>query len=221
MTKAEKAKAQAVILSGVSSAAFNAGESRAKLVAHVRNACGNKPNLALFEAVGLAIVVGYMASALARKGDNRTEAVLIAHCRDRILNYQGAGGTGKLRAGQKGRRTKTEEDAYTSARVLKARIMRDADVKTPAGKSGGTNKGKTKGTNKPKAKPTKAAANDAKPAIRKMPNSAAVVDYAKIQAAALLANINKNAAIAPSWLKSAVQDFKAAIDKGLAATPAE
>lgn len=221
LTAAEKAKATAVAMSGVESAAFNAGESRACLIERVRVTCGPRPALALFEQAGLAIVIGYMASALARKGDNRPEKVLLAHCRDRILNYQGAGGTGKLRKGQKGRRTQTEEDAYTSARQLKMRIMRDANVATPKGKSGGHNAGKPS-PNKGKVKAGKVqkeAVND-KPAVRAYKDADAIVAYALAQANAMLLNINKNAKIAPSWLKSAVQDFNAAVKKGAGQTDA-
>lgn len=222
MTKIEKAKAQATAVARVETAAFSAGESRARLLAEVFTACGKAPNLTLYNAVKLGAVVGFMASALARKGDNRTEQVLRSHCRERILYYQGATGKGKLRSGQKGRRTQMEEDAYSSARTLSSRLFADAGVKVPEPRGGdrsktGTKTGasKGKGTNKPKV--SKAAANDAKPAIRKYANGDAVVSYAKVQAAALLANINKNAAIAPSWLKSAVQDFHTAVTKGCAA----
>lgn len=210
MNKTDKAKAQATAVSRVETAAFSAGESRARLLSEVFAACGAKPNLTLYNAVKLGAVVGFMASALARKGDNRTEQVLRSHCRDRIANYQGATGKGKLRNGQKGRRTQTEEDAYASARVLSSRLFADAGVKVPEARGGDRSKTGTKAGNKganttPKAKAK--AANDSKPAIRKFTSAERMVEYALIQGKAMQGTLNKSAANTPERLGTAINHF--------------
>lgn len=209
LTNAEKTKAQATAVARVETAAFSAGESRARLLSEVGAACGTKPNLTLYNAVKLGAVVGFMASALARKGDNRTEQVLRSHCRDRIVNYQGATGKGKLRQGQKGRRTQGEEDAYASARVLSSRLFADAGVKVPEARGGDRSKtgtkAATKGTNSPATKAK--AANDAKPAIRKFTSAERMVEYALIQGKAMQGTLNKSAANCPERLGTAIQHF--------------
>lgn len=205
MTEARKAN-----LASCRNAAYLSGTSRGALCAAILAACGAKPVLALSDAVRLEVVVGLMASALSRKGDNRGRDVLMDHCRERITKYQGFGGKGNLRSGMKGRRTKGEEDAYLSARVQWSGLAKEAGVTLPK-KSGSNSTGRTP---RPAAKATaKQAANDSKPSVRKYANKAALITYANVQAAALLATINKNAAIAPNELKSAVQDFKAAVGK--------
>lgn len=209
MTNAEKLKIETAALARVETAAFASGESRSRLLATVSDCCGPKPTLVLFEKVRLGVVVGFMASALARKGDNRTEQVLRRHCRERIVSYQGAGGKGKLRNGQKGRRTQTEEDAYSSARVLAGRIWADAGVKVPT-KSGSNSNSKAKAAAKKgatgKQTPDKAPASD-KPAIRKIASAEKLVEYALIQGKALQGTLNKSAAIAPARLGEAVNHF--------------
>jgi hypothetical protein len=213
MTKQEKAKALALNIGKVEIAAFASGESRARLLNTVAVVCGNKPALTLYNAVKLGIVVGFMASALARKGDNRTEAVLLSHCRDRVLNYQGASGTGKLRAGQKGRRTQTEEEAYSSARVLSSRIFKDAGVTVPEARGGDTSgKGAKTGNNKgkPNAGKTKdkpAANNNDRPAVRTFKSAEKIVAYALIQAKAMQATLNRSAAHCPERLGTAINQF--------------
>ena len=214
LTAAEKAKIEAAAISTVESRAFNAGEARAALLASVASACGAKPNLVLFEKVRLGAVVGFMASALARKGDNRTEQVLRAHCRDRLLNYQGAGGKAPLKSGKKGRRTQEEEDAYSSARTLASRLWADAGVKVPP--KSGTNsntketvqakaqaKGKKGATGKRADKP----ANDAKPAVHTFKSPEKVAAYALVQAKAMQSTLNKSAAHAPERLGTAINHF--------------
>lgn len=191
-------------------AAFNSGVSRNALVASIRYACGPRPVQSLSDAVRFEVVIGLMAAALARKGDNRPEAELTEHCRTRLTKYQAHGGKGKLKPKMVGRRSKAEEDAYASARVQWSKLCSDAGVKLPT-KSGSNSTGRKP---RPAAKATaKQAANDSKPTIRRYKDKAALISYANIQAAALLATINKNAAIAPNELKSAVQDFKAALAK--------
>ena len=203
--------ARKALLAPVRKAAFAAGSSRNAVIAAVKAACGRKPVMALYNAVKLEMQIGFMAAALARKGDNRDEAALTEHCRTRLTKYAGFGGKQKLAKGQLGRRTKDEELAYGSARVQSSAIFKEAGV-TVADKRGGD----TSQTRKPRpaAKATaKQAANDAKPVVRKYKGKDELVRYAGIQAAALLATVNRNAAIAPVELKSAVQDFHAAIKK--------
>ncbi len=202
-------------LAGVRNAAFASGVSRTAVLAATLAACGKKPVLALYNAAKLELQIGFMGAALARKGDNREPATLMEHCRDRLANYAGFYGTGKLKSGQKGRRTKAEEDAYGSARVLVSSIMKDAGVTVP---NGGAAKD-TSQTRKPggktnvtaKASKAAAAVADSKPAIRRYKDKPALLEYLGIQAAAMLANINRNAAIAPIEAKSAVQEFHARI----------
>lgn len=206
-------RARRETLAGVRNAAFASGVSRTAVIAATFAACGKRPVLALYNAAKLELQIGFMGAALARKGDNREPVVLMEHCRDRLANYAGFGGSGKLKAGQKGRRTKQEEEAYASARVLVSGIMKDAGVTVPEARGGNTAAtrkpgGKTNVTAKAKAA---APAADAKPAVRRYKDKPALVEYLGIQAAAMLANINRNAAIAPIEAKSAVQDFHARI----------
>jgi hypothetical protein len=195
-------------LAAVRKAAFNSGTSRNAVLAATRAALGPKPLLALYDAARLELVIGFMAAALARKGDNREPDAIMGDCRIKLTKYQGFGGKQKLRKGMAGRRTKAEEEAYASARVLISGIMKDAGVTVP-GKSGSNSKGRKPNAGKTKAetKPT----NDNKP--RKFADKAALVQYLTLQGAAMLATINKNAALAPNEAKSAVQDFVAAIKK--------
>jgi hypothetical protein len=203
--------ARKTALAGVRKAAFGSGQARNVVVASTRAACGPRPVLALYTAAKLELQIGFMAAALARKGDNREPETLMEHCRTRLTKYAGFGGKQKLAKGQLGRRTKDEELAYGTARVQTSGVFKDAGV-TVADKRGGN----TASTRKPRpaAKATaKQAANDAKPVVRKYKGKDELVRYAGIQAAALLATVNRNAAIAPVELKSAVQDFHAAIKK--------
>lgn len=206
--------ARRAALAPVRRAAFNAGSSRNAVIAATAKACGRKPVLALYNAAKLELQIGFMAAALLRKGVKGLpdgDEALMEHCRVRLTKYAGFGGKQKLAKGQLGRRTKDEELAYGTARVQSSGIFKDAGVKV-ADKRGGN----TAATRKPRpaAKATaKQAANDAKPVVRKYKGKDELVRYAGIQAAALLATINRNAAIAPVELKSAVQDFHAAVKK--------
>lgn len=205
MTKARKEN-----LASCRRAAFNSGVSRNALVASIRVACGPRPVQTLSDAVRFEVVIGLMAAALARKGDNRPESELTEHCRIRLTKYQAHGGKGKLKPKMLGRRTKVEEEAYASARVQWSKLCSDAGVKLPT-KSGSNSTGRKP---RPASKATaKKAANDTRPVSRKFANKAALVTAFKTEAAAMLLGINNNASIAPNELKSAVQDFKAAIDK--------
>lgn len=211
-TAARLTAAKKAALAGVSKAAFNSGTARNAVVAATFAACGKKPVASLYKSVKLELQIGFMGAYLARKGDNRSEVELIEHCRSRLTEYAGHGGKGKLKAGQKGRRTKMEEDAYASARVLVSGVFKDAGVAVPEARGGDTSK--TRGANtKPKAKATAKTANPDKPVIRRLKDKPALIQYAQIQAAALLGTVNRNAAIAPIELKSAVQDFAEAVKK--------
>lgn len=211
--------ARMAALAHVSRAAFGSGVARSAVIAACFAACGKSPVLSLYGAVKLELQVGFMAAALARKGDNRGEVALIAHCRTRLSSYAGFGGKGKVKTGQLGRRTKEEEEAYASARVLVSGVFRDAGVKIPETRGGDTSKtrGARAGQVKKAAKSNVVDIASAKPAVRRYKTAPQLIEYAGIQAAALLANVNRNAAIAPIGLKNAVQDFHAAIK----ALPAE
>lgn len=210
VTRREFSTARKANLATCRHAAFNAGTSRNALVASIRVACGPRPVQTLSDAVRFETVLGLMAAALARKGDNRPESELTEHCRIRLTKYQAHGGKGKLKPKMLSRRTKVEEEAYASARVQWSKLCSDAGVKLPT-KSGSNSTGRKP---RPASKATaKKAANDTRPVSRKFANKAALVTAFKTEAAAMLVAINKNAALAPNELKSAVQDFKAAIDK--------
>lgn len=202
--------AQTAALSGIRSAAFAAGESRANVVRRTFAACGKRPALALYNATKLSLQIGFMASAMARAGDNRADTVLFKHCEERIVHYAGHGGTGKLREGQKGRRNAVEERAYGSARVLTSGIFKEAGVSVAEKRGGDTSKTRT-------ARPTKGKA-DAKAAKPTFPNpklktDVAVNDQLLRYATAMLAFINKNATVASAPAKSLVQDFVAGVKK--------
>lgn len=212
MTNAEKAKVEAAALGRVETDALTAGTSRSTLLASVYAAAGAKPTLVLFEKVRLAAVVGYMAAALIRKGDNRPVATIRTHCRDRILNYQGANGSGKLRKGQKGRRNQVEEDAYMSARVLCSKLWNDAGVKVPT-KSGSNSNSKEKAAAKKtaKGKAAKAEPKSDKPAIRKFRSAEEFVQYALLQGKAMQGSLNKSADVVPGAAGQAINAFYTAM----------
>lgn len=202
--------AQSSNLKAVRTAAFQSGTSRNAVVAATFNALGRKPVLTLYNAGKLELQIGFMAAALARKGDNREPDALMSHCRDRLTNYGGFGGTAKLRKGLKGRRTKDEEQAYSSARVQVTGIMKDAGVNVPETRGGNTantrkpNAGK--GAAKSKAN-AKAAANDSRPVTIKAKTAEQFVQYALIQAKALQASLNRSAGVVPQSLGAAVNAF--------------
>lgn len=196
---------------GVRQAAFNSGVSRTVLVNATAATLGKKPSLALYTGAKLEIQIGYMAAYLARKGDNREPVALMEHCRSRLTKYAKFGGTAALKKGQAGRRTKADEDAYASARVLISGLMKDAGVTVPDPRGGDTSKTRNAQTPKGATKTAAKAANDAKPAIQRFKAPADVLAYAALQSKAMLSTINRNAAIAPVALKSAVEDFAKAI----------
>jgi hypothetical protein len=203
--------ARKALLAPVRNAAFAAGLSRNAVIEATRAALGPKPTLTLYNAGKLELQIGFMAAALVRKGDNRPDGELMEHCRVRLTQYAGFGGKQKLAKGQLGRRTKEEEAAYASARVRSSAIFKEAGV-TVADKRGGD----TSKSRKPRAASNKASAKAAvsdKPAVRSYKGKDELVRYAGIQAAALLATVNRNAKIAPVELKSAVHDFHTAIKK--------
>lgn len=200
-----KEAALAASVATVAPAAFRSGTSKAELVANVLAVCGPRPPKALFARVRLEICVGLMAAALAAKGDNRPQAALFVHCRDRIQNYQGFGGKGQLRNGMKGRRTEIEEKAYKSSTVQLSGILGAASVRNPEARGG------ARGTNKPKSVGTKV--DGRKMTAPRLDSSFAV--NAKIQqhAVELLALINVNAKVRDNAAMSTVQDFYAAAKK--------
>lgn len=203
--------ARKAALAGVRKAAFQSGASRNAVIAATFAALGKRPVLTLYNAGKLELQIGFMGAALARKGDNREPDVIMSDCRVKLASFAGFGGKGKLRKGQKGRRTRQEEEAYASARVQVSSIMREAAITVPETRGGNTSQ-----TRKPRAgevKKAAKAANDAKPAVRKYADKAALVAYLTIQGKAMLATLNKNAKIAPVEAKSAVQDFNASLAK--------
>lgn len=201
--------ARKTALSSVRTAAFQSGTSRNAVIAATFAACGAKPVLALYQAARLELQVGFMAAALARKGDNREGVALMDHCRSRLTEYAGFGGTGKLPGAMKGRRTKDEEAAYGSARVLTSGIMKEANVTVPEARGGDTSKTRAPGGKVAagKAKPGAKASTDSKPAVRRFKDKAPLIAHCQTLAQAMLANVDRNAAIAPIELKSAVQDI--------------
>lgn len=183
--------AQRTALSTVRANAFNSGVSRGTLVRSIAASLGARPSMTLYNAGKLTLQIGLMAAALVNKGDNRDAKALFAHCEERITLYQGHGGTGKLRKGMKGRRSKDEEEAYASARVQISQLMKLAGVKVPEKRGGDTSKTRNakKGAN--------AKRNDAKadpvtrPVSRTFRTADAFIEYLHIQAKALQGSLNK------------------------------
>lgn len=202
-------------LANVRKAAFASGAARSTVIAATFAACGKSPVLALYNATKVELQIGFMAAALARKGDNREPDALMEHCRDRLANFAGFGGTGKLKNGQKGRRTKVEEDAYGSARVLVSSIFKDAGVKVPEARGGDTSATRSPGGAAKGKAPGKAEApaKAEKPTTPRCKDKGELVAYLLLQSKAMLATINRNAKVAPIEAKSAVQDFAAALAK--------
>lgn len=197
-------------LANVRQSAFASGVSRSAVLAATFAACGAKPVLALYQGARLELQIGFMGAALARKGDNRAPDELMEHCRSRIVEYAGFGGTGSIRKDQKGRRTKDEEAAFGSARVLVSGIMKDAGVTVPEARGGDNSKTRTP---RPAAKASKgkapAANENGAPAVLRFKTAPEVVARCNVLAAALLATVNRNAAHAPNELKTIVQDVVA------------
>lgn len=200
-------------LAGVRNAAFGSGVARSAVVTATLAACGAKPILSLYNGAKLELQVGFMAAALVRKGDNRSPAIIMDACRDLILNYQGHGGTTKLRSGSKGRRNALQEAAYGSARALVSGIMKDAGVTVPEARGGKTSDTRKPNAGKVAASAKKVAANDVKPAdlVTRYSDRAALLQGCSILASALLGTINRNAKIAPNELKTAVMALQAAL----------
>lgn len=196
------ASVRRLALAGVAPAAFRAGVSVQQSADAVLSATGAKPVMALYKAARDEYIAGRMASALP---SNQDEKARIANARDLLNNYQGHGGKAKLRKGMKGRRTKEQELAYGAARVAWTGVCKLAGIKVPDARGGNTSATRRK-ANAGKVKP-KAAANSNKPASPKCRDRAALIRYGNIQAAALLATVNKNAGICPPQFSSAVQDF--------------
>lgn len=198
-------------LAPVRHAAFNSGVARSQVIAAVFAACGKKPILSLYNAAKLELQIGFMGAALARKGDNREPSLLMDHCREKLTLYQGHGGSAKLKAGMKGRRTADEEVAYGSARVLVSSVFKDAGVKVPESRGGDTSKTRTPGGKtkaKAEAKPT------TKPAVPRFKSAERLGEYFASQSVAMLAVANRNASL-PGVQKylAALQAFSTEITK--------
>jgi hypothetical protein len=200
------ASARSLALASVAPAAFNSSVSRSAAAAALLAACGKSPNKKLFAAVRLAFVSGAMAGALSR-GDNRPVNVQIAAARNLIENYQGHGGTAKLRKGMKGRRSQAQELAYGSARVIFSGICKLAGVKSPEARGGDTTSSR-----KPRAG---GKAQGGKTVVRLVPPKVATAvaanDWLATQASALAAFINKNAKVIEPRASTIVADFNKAI----------
>jgi hypothetical protein len=180
-------------------AGFNASTSSHKLAAAYRAALGKRPSLTLYRAGTLELKAALMSAALINGGDNRPFAELVDHCRDRITFYQGHGGTAPLRSGMKGRRSKVEELAYGSARVQMSTLNAKAGVSNPETRGGDTSK--TRSARTTKAKTPKLASREE------------AIKYFNTEAKAMLTICNRSAKNIPIEIKSAIQDFKAAIAK--------
>lgn len=202
--------AQSSNLKAVRSAAFQSGTSRNAVIAATFAALGKRPVLTLYNAGKLELQIGFMAAALARKGDNREPDALMLHCRERLTKYQGFTGKAKLREGQLGRRTKGEEEAYASARVQVSGVMRDAGITVPEARGGDTSGTRTPSAGKASAKAkakAKATASETKPVTIKAKTAEQFVHYALVQAKALQASLNRSAAVVPGELANAVNVF--------------
>lgn len=195
-------------LANVAPAAFASGVSVRLAADAVFSACGSKPVMALYRSTRDEFIAGRMASALPSNHDEKRR---IADARDLLTHYQGHGGKAKLRKGMKGRRTKEQELAYGAARVAWTGVCKLAGVKVPDTRGGDTSKSR-RAPQAPKGK-AKVAANSNRPASPKCKDKGALIRYGMGQAVALLATVNKNAAISPPQFSSAVQAFHAEMKK--------
>lgn len=195
MAKANKAKRFTAIQAGnlraVTSAALNMGTSRTAAINALRAATGAKPLLTLWNGARDALIVGFMAAYMIRKGDNRPADELVE--RSRLVigpTYAGATTKGKLPKSKVGRRSKPEEAAYLSARVQVSGLAKEAGVTIPK-KSGtgqnGTPKGRKGKGGKGKGKP-----ETTRPVVRTIKSADQLIEYFHGQAKALQATFQRS-----------------------------
>ncbi len=199
-------KAQIAGMAGCRTAAFNSGISRGALISAISSALGRTPLPALYRAAVREVQIGLMSAALVRKGDNRPEAELAEHCRERLANYAGFGSKGKVKPSQKGRRTKREEEAYGSARVQITALMKAANVTVPGG-------GTAKDSSQLRQPQQGSNASDNvvdifAPLVRRFSKPAPMIAHCDRLVAALLGTVNRNAKITPNELKTAIQSLQ-------------
>lgn len=202
-------------LATVSHTAFVSGTSTQAAADAIRDACGPKPNVTLYNHVREAFVVARMAASLPAQGDE-TEAQRIAHALKLLTKYQGFGGKAKLRDGMLGRRSKAQENAYGAARVAFSGICKLAGVAVPNSQGGGDTS-KTRRKPQPAKKATaKSAANSNRPLSPKVRTGAEGVKYIQTQAKALAAFWAKNAKLdMPAEYGRAITAFHQAVFKSV------
>jgi hypothetical protein len=191
-------------------AGVNASTTQHYLVTAYRAALGKRPSLTLYRAGTLELKAALMSAALINSGDNRPISELVDHCRERLTVYQGFGGEAALRAGMKGRRTKPEELAYGSARVQISKLNKLAGVTNPENRGGNTSQTRSTRTSTANAKK---GATDTKPKTPKLASREEAIKYFNLEAKAMQTICNRSAKNIPIEIKSAIQDFKAAIAK--------
>lgn len=177
-------------LAAIAPAAFTVGVSRSALIAATFACLGATPDKARFALFSVELAAGTMAAYLQRKGDKRAQVTLIAHCREAVTKKAKFAGTGDLKKGQTGRRSEVEEAAYSSARVIKSALLKDAGVTSPI--ASGSDSSKTRAPNRKAAKGAKAKKVAASPAFKTFDD---MLLYATVQAKAMSGTWSKNAKI--------------------------
>src|SRR6185503_724793 len=108
----------------------------------------------------------------------------MSDCRLKIgPTYSDSKGKGKLSKGKVGRRSKLEDAAYASARVISSGAFKRAGVKVPDARGGDTSQARTPRASASNAKANtkaKAAANDTKPVTIKAKSGEEMVRYALV-----------------------------------------
>ena len=202
-------------LAAIAPAAFTVGVSRSALIAATFACLGATPDKARFALFSVELSAGTMAAYLQRKGDKRAQAALIAHCREAVTKKAKFAGTGDLKKGQTGRRSEVEEAAYSSARVIKSALLKDAGVTSPI--ASGSDSSKTRAPNRKAAKGAKAKKVAASPAFKTFDD---MLRYATVQAKAMSGTWSKNAGIKDPTgagralaLSALIGDFAAGVAK--------
>ena len=205
--------------------AFSEAQSRATSIANLKVALGNGPNADTIAAARIEWIIGRATFRMPPVEFGRTASAdtmaKLLFVRDRVENYAAPVKEGakakKLRAGQTGRRTamqhriiRNAEEAWSQVlaelglNAAKTQSERNAAKKTAAPSMAGSGKGKAKA-----ATPSHASLV----AAPKPLNRAEACQYVVTQAATLLAFANKNAKLLPTDFGTAINAFKAAINK--------
>lgn len=200
--------------SSVSAFAYIEGKSRAETIDTLRKALGNKPSPDAIEACKVQYVIGRVAFKLADKAKGIVEHIAFAE--DVVTSYAAPVKDGvkarPLRKGQKGRRTIEQHKAVRAAEEAWSQVKAEL---IPTASNAKTQAERNKAKRGTKSVPTNATAPThselVKPATALTPVEAR--QHMVTQAASLLAFANKNAALLPTDMGTAIRAFHKAIAK--------